>query len=110
MSGHSTIQLSYISSASTCAGVAATAGELAKEQKHRDSAEETKCDFIPLVVETFGVWLAFTLRIQTSGFILGMGGGGICHLLETACPPLGFILSVQEYILIISNVVECTLL
>ena len=55
MSVHSTTQSSYISSASTCAGVAASAGELAKDQRHQDAVEETWCDFIPLVVETFGV-------------------------------------------------------
>ena len=52
----------FISSASTCAGVAAAAGELAKDVRHQDAVEETGCDFIPLVVETFGVWSPFTLR------------------------------------------------
>ena len=32
------------------AGVAAAVGKLAKDQKHLDTAEETGCDFIPLVV------------------------------------------------------------
>ena len=58
----SSTQPSYISSASTCAGVAAAAGELAKDLRHQDAVEETGCEFIPLVVETFGVWSLFTLR------------------------------------------------
>ena len=58
-----TTQPSFISSASTCAGVAAAAGELAKDARHQDAVEETGCDFIPLVVETFGVWSPFALRI-----------------------------------------------
>ena len=51
LSVHSTTQLqpSYISSASTCAEVAAAAEELAKDLSHQDVVEETGCDFIPLV-------------------------------------------------------------
>ena len=49
-----------ISSASTCAGITAAAG---KYQRHQDAVEETGCDFIPLVVETFGVWSPFALRM-----------------------------------------------
>jgi len=52
MSVRSTTQPSHISSSSCCAGVAAAAGEVAKDLKHQ---EEAGCDFIPLVVETFGV-------------------------------------------------------
>ena len=55
LSIHSTTQPSYISSTSSCAGVAAAAGELAKDLRHQDAVEEIRCDFIPLVVETFGV-------------------------------------------------------
>jgi len=62
ISVRSTTQPSYISSASTCAGVAAAAGELAKDLRHQVAVEETGCDFIPLVVETFGVWSPFALR------------------------------------------------
>ena len=40
---------------------AATAGKLAKDSRHRDVAEEAGCDFIPLVVETFGIWSPFAL-------------------------------------------------
>ena len=66
LSVRSTTQPSYISSASSCAGVAAAAGELAKDQRHQDVVEEAGCDFIPLVVETFGVWSPFAFRtLQT---------------------------------------------
>ena len=37
---HSITQSSYISSASTCTGVAAAAGELAKDKRHQDAIEE----------------------------------------------------------------------
>ena len=39
--------------------VAAAAGELAQDQRHQDAVEEVGCDFVPLVVETFGVWSPF---------------------------------------------------
>jgi len=45
----------------SCAGVAAVAGELAKDLRHQDAVEEAGCDFFPLVVETFGVWSPFAL-------------------------------------------------
>ena len=63
MSVCSTTQPSYISSASSCDGVAAAAGELAKDQRHQDVVEEAGCDFIPLVVGTFGVWSPFALNM-----------------------------------------------
>jgi len=62
VSVRSTTQSSYISSSSCCAGVAAAAGEVAKDLKHQDLVEEAGCDFVPLVVETFGVWSPFALR------------------------------------------------
>ena len=62
LSVRSSTQASHISSSSSYAGVAAAAGELAKDQRHRDSVEEAGCDFIPLVVETFGVWSPFALK------------------------------------------------
>jgi len=62
LSVRSTTQALHISSSSSCAGVAATAGELAKDQRHRDTVEEAGCEFIPLVVETFGVWSPFALK------------------------------------------------
>ena len=42
----------YISSSTSCAGVAATAGELAKDEKHLAAVVNVGADFIPLVVET----------------------------------------------------------
>ena len=57
VSVRSTTQPSHISS---CAGVAAAAGELAKDQRHQDTIEEAGCDFVPLV-ETFGIWSPFAL-------------------------------------------------
>ena len=62
VSVHSTTQPSHISFSSSCAGVAAAAGELAKDHRHQDVGEEAGCDFVPLVVETFGVWSPFALQ------------------------------------------------
>jgi len=62
VSVHSTTQPSHISSSSCSAWVAAAAGEVAKDLKHQAVVEEAGCDFIPLVVETFGVWSLFALR------------------------------------------------
>ena len=47
ISVRSTTQASHISSSFSCAGVATAAGELAKDEKHRDAVEETGCDFSP---------------------------------------------------------------
>ena len=58
----STTQPAYISSSTSCAGVAAAAGELAKDEKHLAAVMKVGADFIPLVVETFGVWTPFALR------------------------------------------------
>jgi len=52
-------QPAYISSSTSCAGVAAEAGELAKDGKHLAAVENVESDFIPLVVETLGVWTPF---------------------------------------------------
>ena len=46
LSVRSTTQPSYISSSSSCAGVAAAVGELAKDHRHQDVVEEAGCDFI----------------------------------------------------------------
>ena len=62
----STTQASHISSSSSYAGVAATAGELAKDQRYQVAVEEAGCDFIPLVVETFGIWSPYALRVLHS--------------------------------------------
>jgi len=42
--------------------VAAAAGEVAKDEKHLAAVEKVGSDFIPLVVETFGVWTQFALK------------------------------------------------
>ena len=57
----STTQPSHISF-SSCTGVAAAIGKLAKDQRHQDAVEEVGCDFVLLVVETFGVWSPFALQ------------------------------------------------
>jgi len=41
---------------------AAAAGELAKDEKHLAAVEKVGADFIPLVVETFGVRTPFALH------------------------------------------------
>ena len=51
-----TTQLAYISSSTSCAGVTAAAGEMAKDEKHLAAVVKVGTDFIPLVMETFGVW------------------------------------------------------
>ena len=53
-----TTQPSFISSCASCAGVAAAAGEVAKDEKHL-AVEKVGSDFIPLVVETFGLLESF---------------------------------------------------
>ena len=58
----STTQPAYICSSTYCAGVVAAAGELAKDEKHLAAVVKVGADFIPLVVETFGVWTPFALR------------------------------------------------
>jgi len=60
---HSTTQPSFVSSSASCAGEAVAAGEVAKDEKHLAAVEEVGLDFIPLVVETFGVWTQFALKI-----------------------------------------------
>ena len=59
----STIQPAFISSSASCAGVAAAAGEVAKDEKHLAAVEKTGSDFVPLVVECFGVWTPFALKM-----------------------------------------------
>jgi len=48
----------------SCAGMAAVAGEVAKDEKHLAAVEKVGSDFIPLVVESFGVWTPFALKMQ----------------------------------------------
>jgi len=47
ISVHSTTQPSFISSSTFCAGVAAAAGEVAKDVKHLAAVEKVGSDFIP---------------------------------------------------------------
>jgi len=42
--------------------VAAAAGEVAKDKKHLAAVKKVGSEFIPLVVETFGVWTPFALK------------------------------------------------
>ena len=51
----STAQPAHISSPAFSAGVAAAAGEVAKDAKHLAIVEKAGGDFIPLVVESFGI-------------------------------------------------------
>ena len=62
----STTQASHISSSSSCTGVTAAAGELAKEERHRDIVKDVVCNFIPFVVKTFDVWSSFALQVLYS--------------------------------------------
>ena len=66
VSVHSTTQPAHISSSASCAGVAAAAGEVAKDAEHFAIVEKAGGDFIPLVVESFGVWTPFALSILNS--------------------------------------------
>ena len=58
----STTQPSLTSSSASCAGVAAVAGKVSKDEKHLAAMEKVGSDFIPLVVETFGVCTPFALK------------------------------------------------
>ena len=42
--------------------MAAAVGEVAKDEEHLAAVEKAGSDFIPLVVETFGVWTPFALK------------------------------------------------
>ena len=46
--------------------MAAAAGEVAKDTKHLVIVEKAGGDFIPLVVESFGVWTHFALSVLNS--------------------------------------------
>ena len=54
-------QRAVISSAASQAGVAAAAGEEAKDAQYLDIVDQSGGDFAPLVCETFGVWTPFAL-------------------------------------------------
>jgi len=59
----STTQPSFISS---FAGVAAAAGEVAKDEKHLAAVEKVGSDFMPLVVKAFGTWTPFCFKTITT--------------------------------------------
>ena len=40
--------------------------KIPKDQRHQDAVEEVGCDFVPLVVETFGVWSS----VETGSLLL----------------------------------------
>jgi len=63
ISVRSTTQPTFISSSASCAGVAAVAGEVSKGKKYLAAVEKFGSDFIPLVVESFGVWTPFALKM-----------------------------------------------
>ena len=63
VSVHSTTQPAHISSSASCAGVAAAAGEVAKDAKHLAIVEKEGGDFIPLIMESFGIWTPFALVV-----------------------------------------------
>ena len=66
LSVRSTTQSAVISSASSQAGVAAAAGEVAKDNHYQDIVSDDGGEFIPLVCETFGVWTPYALSILNS--------------------------------------------
>ena len=56
----------HISSSASCVGVAAAAGKMAKDAKYLAIVEKAGDDFIPLVVESFGIWTPFALSVLHS--------------------------------------------
>lgn len=62
----STTQAGIINRASTSAGAAASEGESTKDEKYEALVERAGATFVPLVVETFGVWTPFAKRILKS--------------------------------------------
>ena len=81
-----TTQPAFISSAASQAGVAAAAGEEAKDNRYLDSVTNDGGDFIPLVCESFGVWspllcplfLQLLTALQLKMVCLGSWLGGNC--------------------------------
>ena len=59
VSVRNTLQASTINHASTTAGFASAEGELQKDNKHKEEVERSGAAFIPLVVETLGLWSSF---------------------------------------------------
>ena len=66
VSVRSTTQPVHISFSASFAGVVAAAGEVAKDAKHLATVEKAGGDFIPLVVESFGIWTPFALSVLNS--------------------------------------------
>ena len=56
-----TTQPSFISAAASKAGVAAAAGEEAKDDHYLETVNKHGGEFFPLVCESFGVWTPFAL-------------------------------------------------
>ena len=56
-----TTQPSFISAAASKAGVAAAAGEEAKDDHYLETVNNHGGEFFPLVCESFGVWTPFAL-------------------------------------------------
>ena len=58
----SSLQPGNITNAVYNAGAAAAAGEALKDEKHQTSVEASGGSFIPLVVESLGVWTPFAKK------------------------------------------------
>ena len=66
LSVKNTFQLSSINQASTSAGAAALEGEMRKDDKYEAIVGREGAVFVPLVVETLGVWTPFAKRTLKS--------------------------------------------
>ena len=66
ISVRSSLQASSISQSSITAGVAGARGEMQKDEKHRQLVEENGGVFIPLVVESYGLWTPFAKKTLKS--------------------------------------------
>jgi len=58
-----TLQAGFVAEGASHAGVAAAAGEAAKDMHHADAVHQAGGVFFPLVVETFGVWTPSSLEL-----------------------------------------------
>ena len=66
VSVHSSLQPSNITRATHTAGVAAATGELLKDSQHQATVEASGGSFIPLVVESLGLWTPFAKKTLKS--------------------------------------------
>ena len=57
------LQPAYLIKAATCAGAAAEAGELEKDQRHDSLVSSTGSIFYPVVVESLGLWSPNSLQV-----------------------------------------------